>query len=140
MRNRRALTALDIAALTLATIGAINWGLSGAANFNVVRRIFGRGSILERLTYLVVGLAGIDLAWLTARFIAGGYQTPPAGQSQVRGTMREFGRQAGEVGQAVQRGAEQVRTSVEQGAREAQRGYEQGAQPGPYEPYPYSRP
>ena len=141
MRNRRALTALDIAALTLATIGAINWGLSGAANFNVVRRIFGRGSILERVVYVVVGLAGLDLAWLTARFITGGYQTPPpVTQYQPSETMRQFGRQFGETKEAVQRGAEQVREAAQRGIQEAERGYQQGAQPGPYQPYPSSRP
>lgn len=140
MRNRRALTALDIAALTLATIGAINWGLSGAANFNVVRRIFGRGSILERLTYIVVGLAGVDLAWLTARFISGGYQTPPpTAQYQPSETMRQFGRQVGEVGEAVQRGAEQAKETVQRSAREVERGYQEGMQPSPYQPYPPSR-
>ncbi len=140
MRNRRALTALDIAALTLATIGAINWGLS-AANFNVVRRIFGRGSILERLTYVVVGLAGVDLAWLTARFISGGYQTPPpSAQYQPSEMMRRVGQQVGQATEAVRRGAEQARETVEQSTREAQRGYEQGVEPSPYQPYPPSRP
>ncbi len=141
MRNRRALTALDIAALTLATIGAINWGLSGAANFNLVRRIFGRGSILERLTYVVVGLAGVDLAWLTARFIAGGYQTPPATAQYPPSEMaRQIGRRAGEISEAVQRGAEQARETAQRGYEQAGRGYQQGAQPGPYQPYPPSRP
>jgi len=100
MRSRRTLTALDIVALTLATIGAINWGLSGAANLNLVRRIFGRGSILERAVYLLVGLAGLDLAWFTARFISGGYQTPPPTmQYQPSETMRQVGQQVGEAAQ-----------------------------------------
>ncbi len=141
MRNRRALTVLDIAALALATVGAINWGLSGAANFNLVRRIFGRGSILERLTYVVVGLAGVDLAWLTARFISGGYQTPPPGvQYETSEMMRRVGQQVGQAREAIQRGAEQAGEVVQQGAREAQRGYEQGVQPSPYQPYPPPRP
>ncbi|MGQ9683023.1 MAG: DUF378 domain-containing protein [Anaerolineae bacterium] len=65
--NRRRITVLDLLALGVATIGAINWGLSGAANLNLVRRIFGRGSFLERAVYVVVGLAGLNLAFLTAR-------------------------------------------------------------------------
>jgi hypothetical protein len=134
MRNRRTLTALDIAALTLATIGAINWGLSGAANLNLVRRIFGRGSILERAVYVVVGLAGLDLAWLTARFISGGYQTPPpVTQYQPSETMRQFGQQAGEAAQKAQRGVQEAKET-------AQRGFEQATQPTPYQPYPPSRP
>ncbi len=142
MRNRRVLTALDIAALTLASIGAINWGLSGAANFNVVRRIFGRGSILERLTYIVVGLAGLDLAWLTARFISGGYQTPPPAMQQYQPSeaMRQIGRQAGQVSEAARRGVEQARETVERGYHAAEAGYQQGTQTSPYQPYPPSRP
>ena len=73
---RRMLRAWDVVALTLATIGAINWGLSGAANFNIVRRLFGRGSLLERAVYIVVGLAGLNLAWFTARYIMGQPQPP----------------------------------------------------------------
>ncbi len=128
MNRRRTLTALDIVALTLATVGAINWGLSGAANFNLVRRLFGRGSLLERAVYIVVGLAGLDLAWLTARFISGGYQTPPP-QAMTSEMMQRMGRQAGQVGQAVEQTAEQAR-----------RGFQQGMQqPSPYQPY-QSRP
>jgi len=141
MRNRRTLTALDIAALTLATIGAINWGLSGAANLNLVRRIFGRGSILERAVYVVVGLAGLDLAWLTARFITGGYQTPPpATQYQPSETMRQFGQQIGETAQKAERGAEQAKETTQRGVQEAGRGFQQGTQSTPYQPYPPSRP
>lgn len=92
MNPRRTLTTLDTIALALATIGAINWGLSGAANFNLVRRIFGRGSFLERAVYIVVGLAGLDLAWLTARFITGGYQTPTG---PVSGQMMQQAQQPG---------------------------------------------
>lgn len=75
-KARRTLTALDIATLVLGTVGALNWGLSGAANYNVVRRIFGRGSLLERAVYILVGLAGLNLAWLTARFLTSGRPTP----------------------------------------------------------------
>jgi len=73
---RQAMTALDIASLVIGTVGALNWGLSGAANYNLVRRLFGRGSILERAVYIVVGLAGLNLAWLTARYLISGGQTP----------------------------------------------------------------
>jgi len=107
---------LDIAALTQATVGAINWGLS-AVNLNLVRRLFGRGSMLERTTYLVVGLAGLDLAWLTARFIAGGYQTPPARMPEAARMAREAGREARQVGQEIQEG-------MQRAGEEFQRGYQ----------------
>ena len=51
----------------LSIIGAINWGLIGFLNFNVVDAIFGGGSreetsSLSRLIYSLVGLAGLALA------------------------------------------------------------------------------
>lgn len=127
MNRRRAITVLDIAALTLASVGAINWALS-AANFNVVRRLFGRGTILERAVYGLVGLAGLDLAWLTARIVAGGYQTP---SPEPSGVMQRIGKQ-------VQMGAEQAGREVQRAGRGIQQtGQEiqRGTYPqvGPYE-------
>lgn len=46
-------------AYALVFVGAINWGLIGAFNFNLVNRIFGSVSWLERLIYVLVGLGGI---------------------------------------------------------------------------------
>lgn len=45
----------------VAIIGALNWGLVGLANFNLVDAIFGAGSVLSRLIYIVVGLSGLAL-------------------------------------------------------------------------------
>lgn len=125
--NRRAMTALDIAALTLATIGAINWGLSGAANFNLVRRLFGRGSIWERAIYIVVGLAGINLAWLTARYITGGYQTPPPRTTEVSRMMRQAGYGAERIGESVREAGQEVQRGVRQAGEEMQRGMQPGS-------------
>ena len=44
-------------------IGAVNWGLVGAFDFNLVDTIFGIGSMLSRIVYVVVGLAGLMLLW-----------------------------------------------------------------------------
>ncbi|PIR74498.1 MAG: DUF378 domain-containing protein [Candidatus Magasanikbacteria bacterium CG10_big_fil_rev_8_21_14_0_10_47_10] len=43
----------------LVVIGALNWGLVGAFDFNLVNRLLGSVSWLERLVYILVGLAGI---------------------------------------------------------------------------------
>ncbi len=43
----------------LVIIGALNWGLVGAFQFNLVEQIFGFGSGLARVIYVLVGLAGI---------------------------------------------------------------------------------
>jgi uncharacterized protein len=45
----------------LVVIGALNWGLVGAFDFNLVNAILGSVSWLERLVYVLVGLAGVML-------------------------------------------------------------------------------
>jgi len=45
--------------LVLTIIGAINWGLVGLLNFNLVDTIFGVGSMLTRIVYSIVGIAGL---------------------------------------------------------------------------------
>lgn len=46
-------------ALVLMIVGSLNWGLVGAANFDLVAALFGQGSMLSRIVYLLVGLAGL---------------------------------------------------------------------------------
>ena len=46
-------------ALILVVVGAVNWGLVGAFNVNLVTMIFGDMSMIGRLVYILVGLAGI---------------------------------------------------------------------------------
>lgn len=50
---------LDKSALTLVIIGAINWGLIGFFKFNLVDSIFGEFSIISRIIYALVGIAGL---------------------------------------------------------------------------------
>lgn len=45
----------------LAIIGALNWGLVGVAQFNLVDYIFGAGSVAARIIYSLVGIAGLAL-------------------------------------------------------------------------------
>lgn len=45
-------------ALVFTIIGAINWGLIGLFNFNLVEAIFGDG-LLSAIIYMIVGIAGI---------------------------------------------------------------------------------
>ena len=45
----------------IAIIGALNWGLMGVANTNLVEQIFGAGSALTRIIYVLVGLSGLAL-------------------------------------------------------------------------------
>ena len=53
------MTIINCLALTLVIIGAINWLLVGAFSFNLVDSIFGIGSFLSRLIYILVGISGL---------------------------------------------------------------------------------
>ena len=61
---------LDYLALTVAIIGAINWGLIGFFSFDLVAFIFGNMSWLSRIIYAVVGIAGLYI--ITFYMYAGG--------------------------------------------------------------------
>ena len=50
---------IDKIALVLIIIGAINWGLIGIFNFNLVEMIFGDMTIIARIIYGLVGLSGL---------------------------------------------------------------------------------
>ena len=53
------MNALQKTALVFTVIGAINWGLIGLFNFNLVDSLFGQNSFLSMLIYIVVGIAGL---------------------------------------------------------------------------------
>lgn len=46
-------------ALFLVIVGAINWGLIGLFDFNLVDTLFGIDSILSKIVYILVGISGI---------------------------------------------------------------------------------
>jgi uncharacterized membrane protein YuzA (DUF378 family) len=68
---------IDVVAAVLLVVGGLNWGLIGAARFDLVATLFGDMSALSRTVYLLVGVAalyqavqwrGIQRRWLeTAR-------------------------------------------------------------------------
>ncbi len=45
--------------LVLTIIGAINWGLIGLFDFNLVSFLFGEMTMLSRAVYSLVGIAGL---------------------------------------------------------------------------------
>jgi len=59
---------LDVAALVLAIVGALNWGLVAIARFDLVAALFGMDfgetSAITRVVYGLVGLSGV---WLAVR-------------------------------------------------------------------------
>ena len=58
------LTIFDWVAIVLVIVGAINWGLVGLFNFDLVASIFGSMSIISRIIYDLVGLAGLYLIFV----------------------------------------------------------------------------
>jgi hypothetical protein len=61
------LNTLDWIALVLVIVGGLNWGLVGAFDFNLVDSIFGEGSALSRIVYVLVGLSAIYLLYTTSK-------------------------------------------------------------------------
>ena len=53
--------ALDYAALTVAIVGAVNWGLIGFFDFNLVAFLFGSMTWMSRIVYGLVGICGLYL-------------------------------------------------------------------------------
>lgn len=58
---------LDYTILTIAIIGAINWGLVGFFKIDLVNMIFGDMTIISRVIYAVIGLCGLYLVSLYGR-------------------------------------------------------------------------
>jgi len=51
---------LNVIAWILVIIGAVNWGLIGFFQWDLVAAIFGgQGAVVSRIIYALVGLAGI---------------------------------------------------------------------------------
>jgi len=77
---------LNAIVLTLVIIGALNWGLVGAFNFNLVSAILGTETAASRVIYLLVGLAGLyslSLYPLVVRLWRESRATPMAPQQPV---------------------------------------------------------
>ena len=46
-------------ALVFTLIGSITWGLIGLFDVNLVTLLFGEGTFLTRLVYIIVGICGL---------------------------------------------------------------------------------
>ncbi len=51
--------AANIVTLLLLIVGGLNWGLVGLFSFDLVAALFGSGSALSRLVYILVGLSAV---------------------------------------------------------------------------------
>ena len=62
------LSTLDWIVLILVIIGALNWGLIGLFEFNLVSAIFGEMTAISRVVYTLVGLSGLYLIIQAPKF------------------------------------------------------------------------
>lgn len=52
---------LHMVTFILVVVGALNWGLVGLLNFNLVNAILGSWPTVENLVYILVGLSAVYL-------------------------------------------------------------------------------
>jgi hypothetical protein len=73
------MNATDYVAWVLIVVGGLNWGLVGAFKYNLVDKIFGVGSGISRVVYVLVGLAAVySVMAVVAKLGKGGSATPTA--------------------------------------------------------------
>ncbi len=56
---------IDIIALILVVIGALNWGLVGLFKFDLVATLLGSIPVVQNIVYILVGLSGV---WMAVKF------------------------------------------------------------------------
>ncbi|MBU0573263.1 MAG: DUF378 domain-containing protein [Candidatus Margulisbacteria bacterium] len=61
--------ALNLIALILVIVGALNWGLVGLLEVNLVQAICGSVPGLTRAVYALVGLAGVYVAVIAPKIM-----------------------------------------------------------------------
>lgn len=66
---------IDSIALAITIIGAVNWGLIGLLEFDLVAFLFGDMSWLSRIVYTLVGLCGLYLITFFMRIFDGSEET-----------------------------------------------------------------
>ncbi len=69
-RKESIMRALKIISYILVIIGALNWGLVGLFNIDLVALIFGEMTILARIVYILVGISAIISVITSYRDIA----------------------------------------------------------------------
>ena len=59
----KSVSKLGCLSLVISVVGALNWGLVGLLNFNLVTHLFHGHADLIKGTYLLIGLAGLYAAY-----------------------------------------------------------------------------
>lgn len=55
--------------LVFTIVGAINWGLVGLFDLNLVTLLFQEGSFLTKLIYIIIGVFGVLNIWILFKHI-----------------------------------------------------------------------
>ena len=55
--------------LVFTIVGAINWGLVGLFDLNLVTLLFQVGSFLTKLIYIIIGIFGVLNIWILFKHI-----------------------------------------------------------------------
>ena len=66
MMDKKMMGWLHVVAFTLVVIGALNWGLVGLLNLNLVEMLFGV-SMLTQLVYILVGVSALYIVFTHKR-------------------------------------------------------------------------
>ena len=59
---------VEIIALILNIIGGINWGLVGLFDYNLVDSLFGEGSVIAKVIYVLVGISALFAITTVVKF------------------------------------------------------------------------
>ncbi|MBI2043974.1 DUF378 domain-containing protein [Candidatus Pacearchaeota archaeon] len=55
---------IDWVAMVLVVVGGINWGLVGAADWNLVESLLGAWPIVVKVVYILVGVSALWVGWM----------------------------------------------------------------------------
>src|SRR5947209_8019412 len=76
---------LWLVAFVLVVVGAVNWGLVGVAQFDLVATLFGgSASVISRVVYSLVGIAGLLLVALQGASMPTTTPIPQRGSPAMR--------------------------------------------------------
>ncbi len=73
------MSGMNMVVWILLFVGGLNWGLVGAFDFNLVDTIFGVGSAIGRIVYVLVGLAAV---WSLFGMFSKGNDSTSTGMAQ----------------------------------------------------------
>jgi uncharacterized membrane protein YuzA (DUF378 family) len=65
--GQSAMSGIDYAAMALLIIGGLNWAMVGLFDVDVVARLFGAGSPVTRIIYVLVGLSALYAIYTTVK-------------------------------------------------------------------------